>query len=95
MLNNRLRPPHKPNIQIRPRTKDASATLLPARKNHTFDSIVNVEHAVCLFNLQHHCVGKGIVVLGPVQAQDDDVGVGCVVGGADLGPGEGVIGGWE
>jgi hypothetical protein len=78
----------KPNLEIRARAKNASM----ARQHNALDAVVDIEHAVGFLELEHHGVGEGIVVLGPVQCQDDDAGVAGVVPGADLCEGEGVVG---
>ena len=92
MLSNRLGPPHKPNLQVRASAKNAP---IAPRKNNALNAVVYIEHAIRLFQFQHHGVGEGIVVLRAPERQDDDPGVLVVVLRADLRPGEVVVAGWE
>lgn len=81
----------EPNLQICPRAKDA-----PRPRDHDApDALVPIEQLVHGHHLRHHGVGEGIVLVGAVQREDDDAGVWGVVLGADLRPGEGVVGGGE
>jgi len=81
----------KPHVQIRTCAEDAPIACY----YDAFYAVVNVEHGVCRLNLLAHCVGEGIVFVWAVEREDDYAGGGWVVGGADLGEGEGVVGFWE
>lgn len=65
------------------------------RHNDAFHAVVGVKHGVRVFDLGAHRVREGIVVVGAVQGEDDDGGLGGVVARLDLREGEGVVGAGE
>jgi hypothetical protein len=82
------RPFSKPNPQIRARAENS-----PTARNHdALDALVGVEHGVRRFDLRTHCVGKGIVVRGAVEREDDDRGFFLVVSRLNLREGQVVVG---
>lgn len=70
----------KPLLKISASAKHAS---MP-RHNNALDTVIDIEHGISGFEFGAHGIGKGIVVLGAEEREDDDGGVGGVVLGADL-----------